>query len=276
MEYSLPPVLDELHAVVVPATFNGDVFWDKTNNRWLAEADYNAPGWRVQEAPSGESTYGVRVRVPNTYTLDRAANIATAFKDSKYLCGWCGVKDLRLHVIVPDILGEPVLRCVLRPDPTTVHSFGGNGEKKHWAYAAGDCPSVRHHEVRAPGDAYGPLVGVNLFGDPFTTLDALDRRWCAKCYSAASAHHANREFELAQALGRQPNPEQLRRFEAASNRRVGETQLLMYLAAASDERGVQDVRQALRDAWQPLTAEAFIEGERGYGGGLFGEQPDAD
>lgn len=264
---SIPPILDKLFAVIVPATFNGDVYWDREGRRWLGEDQYGK-GWRIQEPPTGESTYEIRTRVPDPDALVTAAGAANTFIASKNVCDWCGVNELAFHVVVPDIFGVPGLRCVLRPDPIAVDSSGGGGEKKHWAYAAGMCPSVQRREIRVPGQSYGPLLGVNLLGEPLTTVEALERRWCAKCHNAAWTQRENRRYELEAALARTVTADELGRFETACNRRTGETHLLSYMRSAANERDITDVGSASNASWRPLTAEAFVEEERRYGGSL--------
>lgn len=219
-----------------------------------------------QEPPSGDSIYEIRLRVPDPEPLQQAADAVEACKNATYVCEWCGMRDLSFHVIVPDIFGNSVIRCVLRPDPTTVNSSGGGGEKKHWAYAAGACPSVKSGQTRAPGDYYGPLVSLDLFGEPLTTMEALDRRWCSKCVNAAWTQRGNRRHDLETALGRDITADELHQFEMASHRHASESQLLRQLRAALDERGITDLRAAIRDSWQPLTAEKYIEEQRRFGG----------
>lgn len=264
MDDSLPPVLEELFAVVVTGTHSGDVYWDRKDKRWLAEDRYST-GWRAQEPQSGDLIYRVGVQGPDPESLQHAADAAEAFKNAKYICGWCGIQDLGFHVVVPDIFGDAVIRCVLRPDPTTVNSSGGAGEKKHWAYAADACTSVKPSETRAPGDYYGPLVSLHLFGEPLTTMEALDRRWCSKCVNAAWTQRGNRRHDLEAALGREVTADELHQFETASHRYASESQLLRHLRAALDERGITDLRTAIRDSWQPLTAEKYMEEQRRFG-----------
>ncbi|WP_223694887.1 hypothetical protein [Leifsonia poae] len=258
MDASLPPILEELAALVVPATFSGDVCWDRQDKQWLAE-DHYSTGWRVQKVPAGDSIYHTPEREPHPETLQKAVEVAEAFKNSRYICEWCGIRDLGSHVILPDIYGEPAVLCLLRPDPTTVNSHGGGGEKKHWAFAVDACPSVKYHENRAPGEYYGPLVSVDLYGEALTTMEALERRWCSKCQSAAWTQRANRQYELESALGRDATPDELRRFEKACNRDASERQLLRYLRTAMEARGIDDVREVLRDTRLPLTAQQYID-----------------
>lgn len=253
--------------MVVQADASGDVCWDRTNQRWLA-GDRYAKGWRVQEPPTGESAYVVRLRVPDQEALEKAVAAVGRFTSSTYVCGWCGVNDLRSHVIVPDIYGTPVIRCVLRPDPETVDSYGGGGEKKHWAYAVGACRSVRRDEVRSPGRSWGPLLGVSFYGEPLTTVEVTERRWCARCVDAAWNQRENRRRELEAAVGRPVTADELADFVTECNRHDSEAQLLEYLRAAADERDVTDVREALRVAWRPLTADAYVERRRRFGGSL--------
>ena len=127
---------------------------------------------------------------------------------------------------------------------------------------------MKPSETRAPGDYYGPLVSLDLFGEPLTTLEALDRRWCSKCVNAAWTQRGNRRQDLGTALGREATDDELHQFETASHRHASETQLLRHLRSAQDDRGITDLRAAIRDSWQPLTAETYIEEQRQFGGSL--------
>ena len=68
------------------------------------------------------------------------------------------------------------------------------------------------------------------------------------------------------ALGREVTTDELRDFETVSWPHASETQLLRYIRAAMEERSITDVRAAMRDSWQPFTAEKYVEEQRRFGG----------
>ncbi|SDT24674.1 hypothetical protein SAMN04515669_3244 [Jiangella sp. DSM 45060] len=62
-------------------------------------------------------------------------------------------------------------------------SVSGSGSRKHWGSPHGG-RSVGRHALSRNGD-WSTRVGHHLYGNPVTTLDALDREWCSRCTTMA-------------------------------------------------------------------------------------------
>lgn len=181
----LPDGLAELFAVVIWSDSPGDlVRWVRGGEAWEAESSWGggfAPQGPEQSVNVMGSNYRLRQKSPDPAALDDAAALVDGLRRQR-MCQHCGLEDPAAHAVAPDIWGESTLLCLFRPDPATVESSGGNGERKHWGHPNG-CAAVTSQDVHASGD--WSSYGTYRYGTPMTTYRALESTWCSRCSNAA-------------------------------------------------------------------------------------------
>jgi hypothetical protein len=143
---------------------------------------------------------------------------------------------------------------VLRPEPTTVDSYGGNGRTKHLGSTFA-CSSVRRTSIRRPGSYVE--VGVYLYGEPLTILEAIDRPWCSKCSGTARNVRVNLSGALAQELGREPTEIELRDALRENDERRTRGDQIRYLLDEVGGRSRQELLLEMRAGMRGLTAEEY-------------------
>lgn len=192
----LPDGLAELFAVVVWSDSPGDlVRWVRGGDAWEAESPWGSgfaaqgPEQTVDAMGSG---YRLRQKGPDSAALGDAEALVDELRRQR-MCQHCGVGDPAAHAVAPDIWGEVTLLCLFRPDPATVESSGGSGERKHWGHPNG-CPAVTSQDVHASGD--WSSYGIYRYGTPMTTFKALESSWCSRCSNAAHITLARVKGEL--------------------------------------------------------------------------------
>lgn len=209
-----PPVVPEVLSRLFTAVFRSeqrgdDVCWNRHDRSWLIRSPWG-PGFVAQEPPrlvgSGDFSFMMRVHFPSTEDILTGVRLAENLSKNRY-CAHCGDPRIQFHAVLPDVYGDLVLRCLLRPDPGAVSSFGGNGQAKHLGSPFG-CSSVRGGPIHRQDDYLE--VGHYRYGEPLTTMEAIDRRWCSRCAGTAANVWNNQSESLRQVLGREPSTEEVR------------------------------------------------------------------
>ncbi|MFK4729495.1 hypothetical protein ROT00_07400 [Agromyces mediolanus] len=262
----IPPVLAELYAVVLRSERSGvRVLWGREDQCWLRSSSWGQPGFEKQEtaepAGAGERLFRSGPHVPAVEDVAAAAAVAETFRAAGF-CQWCERDELVVHALVPDVWDEPRLYCILRPHPTAVASSGGGGTVKHFGSPFG-CTHVGTSSIWQEG--YVP-VGHHLYGEPLTTLDVIEREWCAKCVNAA---HNGREYvrgQAAERLGRVPTDEELRQAMKESDRRRSRGAQIRYLLDEVDGRGKKELLLEMRAGMMGQSVEDYqrMAKERGW------------
>jgi hypothetical protein len=189
------------------------------------------------------------VDAPSVEDLVFSVEQAESLRKTRY-CQFCGQGTLSLHAILPDIYGEATVACVLRPNPSTVGASGGTGQTKHWGTTFA-CTAVRATSIFRP-DRYLE-VGVYLYGEPLTILEAIDRPWCSKCSGTAHTVRVN----LSKALGREHTASELRDvLQDDEERRTHGDQIRQLLDEIGD-RNRQELLVEMRAGMRGLTAEVY-------------------
>lgn len=247
----VPDILSELFAVVLPSSHGGTtrVRWNAAQHSWWHSNPYG-PGFVEQKPPhqtgSGDFTMMTWIDTPTDSDLTEAASLAENFKESGY-CLHCGRSQLGLHVISSDVFGALFIHCLIRPDPSTVDSFGGNGQTKHWGSPFG-CRSVRSSSIQRNDGSYA-RVGYYLYGEPLTTIEALDRRWCSRCQGTARNVWNHESSELARRLNRDPTTGEVHTAIHQYERRRIKGDQIRFLLDEIGDRNRQQLITDMREAW---------------------------
>lgn len=169
----MPKVFDELWAVVLYDYQGGGrrILWSTRYRAWLPSTGY---GVGFTETPVVR--YDVR---PQAEDLSGVTDLVDVFVENG-VCQRCGLSELGEHFVAPDVFGITSLYCVQQPDPRVVGSFGGGGNRKHWASRFG-CPAVRPEYFTGREDDRWVDYGEGLIAS-----HVRDWGWCSRCAGAAN------------------------------------------------------------------------------------------
>ncbi|TFD68180.1 hypothetical protein [Cryobacterium gelidum] len=251
---AVPGILSEMFAVVLYGDHGAGVSlrWNSADRTWLRSSPYGT-GFVAQDPPhktgSGEWAILTSVDAPSVEDLAVSVELAETLKRTGY-CQFCRQGALSLHAILPDIYGDPMIACVLRPNPAIVDSSGGTGRTKHWG-ASSACNAVRATPIFRPNSYVE--VGVYLYGEPLTILDAIDRPWCTKCSGAAHIVRVN----LSEALGREVDAIGLSDALQDNEDRRAQGDKIRYLLDEVGDRNRQELLMEMRAGMRGLTAEIY-------------------
>lgn len=197
------PPANDFFAVVLLADSGRRLKWNGVTQDW--DREDGAGGVFLRQKPthtvgSGDFMITVRREAPSEEAQAVVATLNSRIRERG--CEYCHIQSAAAHAIAPNLIGDPGLLCVFRPDPEAVMSFGGNGRAKHWGSPYG-CHFVKPAPVS--GRTWGVSYGFHLYGDPVSTYDAIDLPWCSLCVDAAHA----RQYVSVKA----ESPDQLRAVE---------------------------------------------------------------
>ncbi|TFD65496.1 hypothetical protein [Cryobacterium sp. Hh38] len=251
---AVPSILSEMFAVVLYSDHGSGVRlrWNPTDRTWLRSNPYGT-GFIQQDPPhkigSGERAFTTLVDAPTVEDLAASVVLAESLTKTGH-CQFCGNGTLSLHAILPDIYGESTVACVLRPNPSVVDSSGGTARTKHWGTTFA-CNAVRRTPIHRPNSYLE--VGVYLYGEPLTILEAIDRPWCSKCSGTAQ----NVRINLSEALGGKLTAIGLRDalFDNEERRTHGDQ--IRYLLHEVGDRNRQELLVEMRAGMRGLTADVY-------------------
>lgn len=255
----VPQVLSDLFALVLHSERGmSRVRLAANGQEWLQSSAYGR-GFDRQDPPqrvgTGEMSFMTSVSVPSADDVAAAVAVAETLERSRQ-CEYCGVGSLQNHVIAPDIYGDPELSCLLRPNPTVVGSFGGAGQTKHVGGPSG-CRYVRATEIHVPGRFYAS-AGHYLYGEPLTTVEAVEREWCSKCSGTAHNVREHLREKLTESLGQPATAGEVSAAtrEYDERRRTGDH--IRYLLDEIDTRSREELLLEMRAGMHGQTAEQYL------------------
>ena len=102
-------------------------------------------------------------------------------------------------------------------------------------------------------------VGHYLYGEPLTAFEVIDRDWCSRCAGTAHNIYYHWAEQLERRLGREPEPDEIRRVVAADESRRAKGDRWRHVLGEVGDRSRAALLAEMEAAVDGVNLEEYVE-----------------